>query len=51
VATVVACGWAAPPTSDSAGGRSRGVIESPMQTAMLTRAELAMFAVLRVTMS
>ncbi|MCC7054276.1 MAG: cytochrome-c peroxidase [Gemmatimonadaceae bacterium] len=53
-ATVVACGRAAPPppsTADSAGARSRSVVESPVQVSTLTRAELAMFGVLPAVMS
>jgi cytochrome c peroxidase len=52
--TVVACSRATPPNpavTDSASARSGSVIESPVQrSAMLARAELAMFAVLPAAM-
>jgi cytochrome c peroxidase len=53
-AAVVACGRAAPPpadVADSAGARSTSVVATALHPALLTRAELGMFAALPAVMS
>lgn len=53
-AAVISCGRAAAPTpdvADSASARSTSVVENTVRPAMLTRAELAMFAPLPAVMS